>query len=884
MKLFDKSNFALESHTIKKILSVCLGIFVVFLAFIIIVVSMHIPTNIKQPQYSVSTGVGLSNGALSDDERAPEGMKLVCENKTLALFYNEELSQMAVLHKSSGELWYANPSNPEDDSLAAGSMAGRLRSALWVNYYTSDDMSGTLNSYDACVETNNIKYDFIENGIKIIYQMGDNKVERGMLPNVIEKDKFESKILSKLSDSQKQSIKETYKLQKLSEIQSIATVKQYEQNFTAIDKNKNYYFLDLYTPEYKLESIYNLIFKTAGYTAEDVKADNDKVGATQEVKSLLSFTIPVEYTLNGDCFKVNIPAKEIQIPAGLYLNELQLLPLFGAAGLDDKGYIITPDGSGAIVEFNTSRIGGYGYSIPIYGSDVAIRQVEENFNTASATLPVFGMVYSDKKAMLAVIEQGEAHATLDVELAGTNFDRTYVAPTFELHPMDVEVIADTKYDVSSNLYQEEMYGGNITVSYMFTGPKNADYSSLAVLCRNYLKDKGVFSENKDNINLSVRLTAKVNKDTSFIGIPYSKNQSVTTLKQATEIVSKLKDNNVSSISIGYGSWFGGGVQHDAIKGKVSLSSGLGGKSEVKKLLKELGDAGELSFATSLQRVYKGIPQFNYFSNAVRLLNNEVSNGYFYNPSTYQPEERNDSYYYLSSRYFKSILNDYVTSVKRTKADSIWLDDFCNILSSDFAKDKNIDREVSKALVVQALEGVDTSVSVTASNPNLYTWKYIDNAVNVPTSSSNNSVVMKSIPFLQIVLSGSINYAGTAFNRSGNDSECFLKAVETGSDIYYEWIYASDFSISELQGIETEQLYSMCYEEWLPIAAKQFARIKNELGDISGKEIIGHSMLEENVYKTEYDNTSVIVNYNYQDVSVDGRNIPARDFVVIKGEG
>ena len=53
---------------------------------------------------------------------------------------------------------------------------------------------------------------------------------------------------------------------------------------------------------------------------------------------------------------------------------------------------------------------------------------------------------------------------------------------------------------------------------------------------------------------------------------------------------------------------------------------------------------------------------------------------------------------------------------------------------------------------------------------------------------------------------------------------------------------------------------------------------------NGKEIICHSMLEENVYKTEYDNTSVIVNYNYQDVSVDGRNIPARDFVVIKGEG
>lgn len=882
MKLFDKDNLKLSFK--KKIISACFAFLVLLIAFIILIVSMYIPTNIKKPQYSLSALENSTSGEFKTDDRAPDGMKLVSETNSLALFYSEELSQMAVLHKSSGEYWRTNPENPEEDSIAAGAMAGRLRSSIVITYYTSDDMSGTLNSYQACVETDNLKYEFIDNGIRLVYQMGNNKVEREMLPAVIEKDKFESKILSKLSDSEEQSIKQWYKLQKISDMQSVATVKKYEELYTTIDKDKKYYFLDLYTPEYKLEDIYDLVFKTAGYTTQDIEDDNNAVGSATEIKSLVSFTIPVEYTLSGDAFRVNIPAKEIEIPAGLILNNIQLLPFFGAAGLEDEGYIVTPDGSGSIVEFNTERKGGFSYSIPIYGNDGAIREVEESFSSAGANLPVFGMVYENKKGMLAIIEQGESHATLDIETSGVNFDRTYICPTFELHPMDVEVIADTKYNVSSNLYQEEMYQGNITVSYMFTGANKADYSSLAVLCRDYLKKQGILPDAKDTANLAIKLTAKVNKSTSFIGIPYTKNQSVTTLGQATEIVELLKEKNIDSLTVGYGSWFGGGLRHDAISGKVSLSSGLGGKRSVKKLLGELEGYGEFSLSASVQRVYKGIPQFNYFTNSVRLLNNEVASGYFYNPSTHQPEERDDSFYYLSPRYLKSVIGDYAASAKRLGVNSVWLDDMGSILSSDFSKGKNIDREVSKALVEQALGAISENTSITASNPNMYAWKYIDAAVNIPIDSSNNTIVKRSIPFLQIVLSGSMNYSSEAFNRSGNDTECLLKAVETGSDIYYEWIYASDFEISGLDGIETEKLYSMCYAGWIDIASEQYSRIKNELSSVIGKEIIGHSLLEEKVYKTEYEGADVIVNYNYSDVIVDGNTVPARDFIVIKGEG
>ena len=103
MKLFNKSNLKFSVSFKKKIISACFAFFVLLIAFVILIATMHIPTSIKKPQYSLSALVNSTDGEFVSDDRAPEGMKLVCENKSLALFYNEQLSQMAVHHKASGE-------------------------------------------------------------------------------------------------------------------------------------------------------------------------------------------------------------------------------------------------------------------------------------------------------------------------------------------------------------------------------------------------------------------------------------------------------------------------------------------------------------------------------------------------------------------------------------------------------------------------------------------------------------------------------------------------------------------------------------------------------------------------------------------------------------
>ncbi len=868
----------------KSIITVCACILAFAVVIAILFTSIYIPASVDDAIFGKSVGRDKKSGELRPDDRAPQGMQLACENDALAVFYNETESKFALLDKKTENFWNSNPLNYDKDSIATGSLIDRMCSAVEIKYYNSDDALTTLNTYKYSVQNDSVKYELIENGFRIIYQMGDDKITRTMLPAVVEKDKFEDRILSKLSENEKSIVSQFYKLQSISTMTSAVTASTYKDLYTQINDNKEYYFLDQYTPEYKLESLYKAVCVTAEYTAEDVKQDNEKVGYNVTVDTFVRFVIPVEYTLSDDSFVVSIPASEIESPAGLYLTEIILLPFFGSAGLEDKGYMFVPDGSGALVNFNNGRKSSYSYTVPVYGNDKAIRENEASFNTARANIPVFGIVYENQKAMLAIIEEGESHAVINTQISGIDNEQNFIYASFNLLSMDVEEVSDAKFDVSSNLYQQEPYGGRFTIRYCFTGAEEADYASLACIYRDYLRKAGILKKSEEKAQLSLSLTAKIEKEASFVGIPYNAGETVTTLKQAKKITEELKKLGVTDINLGYSSWFNGGLSSSAITGKVSLSGGLGGKSGIKSLKTELGDSSKLSMGADLISVYSSFPKFNHFNNAVRFLNNEIAVGHFYDLATWQPSDRQNDFYYLSSRYFDSVMSRYTKSVNKLGVDGLWLGDVGNTLASDFKPNKNIDREESKRLITETLALVAKDNSVTINNPDFYVWDYLSNAVNLPVKSSENILVNRSVPFLQIVLSGSTRYSGGPFNRSGSDDENFLNAVETGADLYYEWIYKSDVEISSLKGVDSEKLYSMCYKGWINTAAEQYKRIYNELGAVSGHEITGHSKLLENVYLTQYNDASVIVNYNYNDVEVNGITVKARDFKLLKGEG
>jgi hypothetical protein len=67
-------------------------------------------------------------------------------------------------------------------------------------------------------------------------------------------------------------------------------------------------------------------------------------------------TIPVEYTLEADYLKVYVDVSQIKEDYGdRILSKLSFMKAFGAADVDDEGYFVIPDGSGAIINSTTAR-------------------------------------------------------------------------------------------------------------------------------------------------------------------------------------------------------------------------------------------------------------------------------------------------------------------------------------------------------------------------------------------------------------------------------------------------------------------------------------------------------------------------------------------------
>ena len=147
----------------------------------------------KQRSLHNSVGAAEKEGAASDGEAVESGaadasagveeqggiigqsMELATENEALALYYNPQTTEIAVKNKKDGTVWFSNPQDREEDSRASGLNKSMLSSQLLLNY---SDRSETgkpqqYNSFDQSVKYKQFEYEKLDDGIRIIYTVGE---------------------------------------------------------------------------------------------------------------------------------------------------------------------------------------------------------------------------------------------------------------------------------------------------------------------------------------------------------------------------------------------------------------------------------------------------------------------------------------------------------------------------------------------------------------------------------------------------------------------------------------------------------------------------------------------------------------------------------------
>ncbi|HOQ06441.1 MAG TPA: DUF5696 domain-containing protein [Clostridiales bacterium] len=820
------------------------------------------------------------SGSSQADTTVPETMKMVAENDHLQLYIDEETTVVAVRDKKTGKVWHTNPPDRNEDPIASAINKDKLNSQMTITYYTPSAQQRQMNNYTDCIKYGQFEITPVDNGVRIDYRIGrEEKIY--ILPLRISKERMEEKILKNLDEKTGKSLVSKYRLISLEKAKTEKQKQDILNEFPSA-ADGDLYVLGDNIKDFMKETLQEIVI-SAGYTLDDMNEDHLANNVPPAEENLEHFVIPVEYTLEGDNLVVRVPTDEIEYNADSYpLYTMSLLEFFGAAGTDESGYMFVPDGSGSLIYLNNGRLRAQTYAIDVYGTDQSIPIPERASIIEQAYLPVFGMKRGDD-AFFAIIESGDAVAMVWADISGRVNSYNTVYPSFVLVQNDVLDIGDYSGNNTIMVFQPRVFKGDIKVRYKFLEGEDADYSGMAAYYRGYLEGRGMKKEEpRDSVPFFLEVIGAVDKVKPVLGIPVRVAEPLTTYEQTIDIIRELNEAGIREIVLKYTGWANGGIDHTIPK-TLKLMSKLGGRKGFSKLLSFLDEKGmeffpELGFVLNYRdRLLDSfIPMFH----AARYITKEIATVFRFNLATNMPQRSLGTFYIISPSRIPAIVDGMINSLKKLSVTGISLRDAAVNVNSDFRERKLVDRQQAREIVEEQIRKIhDSGLSIMATGGNAYALPYTDYILDIPEESNRFHLTDESVPFFQMAVRGYISYAGTPINLSADYRKAFLKSIETGSGIYFCFIYEENSKVKESY---FDNYYSAEYRLWMDEASEYYRKANEALGDVQGQTIRRHEKLAEGVYKTTFEKgKEIVVNYNLKPVEIEGVRVEPLDFKVVK---
>ncbi|AEE96978.1 DUF5696 domain-containing protein [Mahella australiensis] len=584
-----------------------------------------------------------------------------------------------------------------------------------------------------------------------------------------------------------------------------------------------------------------------------------------------------------------------QMPAEediIQLNQIKVLPFFGAAAKSSDGYILIPDGSGALIRFD-DNFGNYAeISKPVYGWDKAIEQREMPPLEETFRLPVFG-IKKDNTAVLGIIDGGDAASAINAGIAGNlcGYFRTY--PAFIYRDINKFMLFEggmqtgettTSLGGISERFVYKMspvsLSTDITVHYYLLKYDNASYSGMANTYRQYLvnEKKIRIAPIPDDMYFALSLIGGVQKRKIVWGIPRTVMEPLTTFKQARIIIEELKKRGINDISVRYMGINSGGYKYK-ITDQIRPAGELGGTRGLKDLIHYTVENNIALFPNGeFLEIYKEGNGFSGSKDAVRLANNAVAFQWQWDIVSGRREPGSEGYFLLSPARLPNISGEFKDSLQRFDLVNVAVDSIGDMIYSQYKKNELAFRDKVKTKWEDVLGNLAKQMNrVIVTGGNAYTLPYITEVWNAPLDTSEFLIETEQVPFYEMVVHGLIPYTAPPSNLRHDQSDEFLKMVEYGAIPHYQWIYEQS---SVLKRTDYDDLFSMCYHDWVDNAVKEYNEVKKLYKGTYDKRIISHEKLHEGIYRTIYEgDISVVVNYTGEDYIVNARVVKAHNYIV-----
>lgn len=585
-------------------------------------------------------------------------------------------------------------------------------------------------------------------------------------------------------------------------------------------------------------------------------------GADGSVVPFLEVTVPdagiAEY---GDC-------SIITSTTCFRVVTLEILPLFGAARVEQKGYVMVPDGAGAIVEFKPEYPQyRQRYSAQVYGPDAAANL----FYTSTAggrpgqvmtrpTMPLWGVKHEDG-AYAGIITKGEFQANVNAYLAGYIMNANRGSAEF-IYRRQASI--PRRRSVFVNKIEEGRLPGDRQVRYVLLSGADANYAGMARAYRDYLiGTKGLKPLGNEPPRPMIDFFLGTTRQTSFREdfVP------ATTFDQALTMIRQFIDKGITDFDVHLIGWADDGYRGRWPR-RYPAESELGGTDGLRRLVQEahrlgvkiiLEDDYMFGYTFSSGGIIGQIPGlrniwpdwsygFNSRWDTVRGVNKlpvfEGSGGIF----LLNPVIARDDY-----------LERDLPTHKSLGVDGVNLRQMGAMVMSDTNDRFPLSREeVAETWMKMADRQRQVLGGAIVTGPNAYVFGRTDRVYDAPVASLD-SFGDVPVPVYHIATQGLVVRHSLRSNLRNDPKTELLRQYEWGLQPIYQLTWAPS---SDLIRTEYNLLYSSQVDDWLEPAAQEYRFMRETFGFVSGQMVQNHEILSPGFNRVTYvDGTRLYVNYN-----------------------
>ena len=818
-----------------------------------------------------------------------EGMEFKLENEELLFELDKATTQFTVTQKSTGKVWYSNPVDAANDTMADSASKKLLQSIIAIEYSNVNELLVNLNTFEHSVNIDHgegIGIYTLEmpdaNTVKVNYSIG--KVEQTFIipPAVPDADFMEW--YEKLDSSAKKKVDRNYRKIDINDLLATDDKSELLTLYPDLETTCVWVVRDATKPHQKKDL--QEIFAAVGYTTEEYLKDLEyypAVGGSDKP----TYNISVVYQLDGNKLVVKVPFEDMEYKSEYPITDLTLLPYFGAADSTQEGFLLVPEGSGAIINFNNGKTNLSAYYAQLYGWDYGLKR-DVIVNETRAAFPVFGIAHADG-AMIGIVEDYSSLATIQADVSGRRHSYNFAYASYEIvHGSKMDVSAKSDQTIIS--YEKQLPEGAITQTYCFL--EGNTYTDMAEAYREDLMERYPGLQKTENANapISVELIAAIDRVKQVVGMPVTMAEVLTNFEDAQAILKDIAAEGYENLSLRYNGWMNGGINHSVPK-DIDITSGMGGKKGLEALISLAESLGTDVYLTGqTQNAYNSdwTDGFMKSRDAAKYISREVveipefSNIWFsdVNSGKYSGG-RTESHYLLRPSVTVTLMQsmaDYASAA----GVGVGYTDTGYLLSGDYNQKRTVTREGSMDLQNETLAAIKANgTKVALKGGNEYVLQYADLLTEVDLYGHDSLILDAKVPFYEIAMHGLVDYTGDAVNLSGDAWGTVLKSAETGAGLSFSF-YAEESDI--VKGTEYMEFFGANYDGWKETAKEYATRYEKEMAGLNNQFITEHRILADGVTATVYeDNTVVYVNtteFEYTDETV---TIPAREYLVERSE-